>query len=57
MNTSNSGLYYKVIIISWKRCDSSGLQQIVQNNIYRLPESVILDRRPQFAADLTKKSN
>jgi len=36
------------------------LAQLFRNNIWklhRLPESVVLDRRPQFAVDLTKELN
>ena len=34
INTSNSGFYYEVIVSSWKRCNSSGLWQVVQNDSF-----------------------
>ena len=37
-----------------------GLAWLLRNNIwklYRLPESMISDKRPQFAAELTKELN
>ena len=39
---------------------AEGLARLFRDNIwklYRLPESVVLDRRPQFAAKLTKELN
>ena len=36
------------------------LAQLFRNNVWklhRLPESIVLDREPQFIADLTKKLN
>ena len=39
---------------------AEGLAWLLRNNIwklYRLPESMISDKRPQFAAELTKELN
>jgi len=39
---------------------AEGLVRLFQDNVWklhRLPESMMLDRRPQFAAELTKKLN
>jgi len=39
---------------------AEGLARLFRNNIWRLhslPESVVLDRGPQFAAELTKELN
>ena len=37
-----------------------GLAKLFRDNVwelYRLPESILLDREPQFAAEITKKLN
>ena len=39
---------------------AEGLARLFRDNIWKLhglPESVVLDRRPQFAAELTKELN
>jgi len=39
---------------------AEGLVRLFRNNVWklhRLPESVVLDREPQFAAELTKELN
>ena len=37
-----------------------GLARLFRNNVWklhRLPESIVLDRRPQFVAEMTKEMN
>ena len=39
---------------------AEGLARLFRDNVwklYRLPESIVLDRGPQFAAELTRKLN
>ena len=48
------------IIATTEKISAEGLVRLFRNNIwklYRLPESVVLDRGPQFATELTKKLN
>jgi len=43
-----------------ERTSAEGLARLFQNNVWKLhglPESVVLDRGPQFAAELTKELN
>jgi len=51
-------MVYFVVIT--KEISVEGLARLFRDNmwkLYRLPESVILDRRPQFAIELTKELN
>jgi len=53
-----SKMVYFVVIT--KEISVECLARLFRNNmwkLYRLPESVILDRRPQFAIELTKELN
>ena len=48
------------IIATTEKISAEGLVRLFRNNIWklhRLPESVVLDRGPQFATELTKKLN
>ena len=43
-----------------KRMSAEGLARLFKNNtqkLHRLPESIVLDRRPQFATEMTKQLN
>jgi len=43
-----------------ERISTEGLARLFRDNmwkLYKLPESVISDRRPQFAAELTRELN
>ena len=47
-------------VATTERISAEGLTRLFRNNIwklYRLPESVVLDRGPQFAVELTKELN
>ena len=47
-------------IAATKGISVEGLARLFRDNVWKLhglPESVVLDRRPQFAAELTKKLN
>jgi len=47
-------------VTTTERTSAEGLARLFRNNIWKLhglPESVVLDRRPQFAAELTKELN
>ena len=47
-------------VATTERTSVEGLARLFQNNVwklYRLPKSVVLDRGPQFVAELTKKLN
>ena len=47
-------------VATTERTSVEGLARLFQNNLwklYRLPKSVVLDRGPQFVAELTKKLN
>jgi len=47
-------------VATTKRISTEGLARLFRDNmwkLYKLPESVISDRRPQFAAELTRELN
>jgi len=47
-------------VATTKEISAEGLARLFQDNVWKLhglPESVVSDRRPQFAAELTKKLN
>ena len=47
-------------VATTERTSVEGLARLFQDNVwklYRLPKSVVLDRGPQFVAELTKKLN
>ena len=47
-------------VVTTERTLAEGLARLFRDNVWklhRLPESVILDRGPQFAAELTKELN
>jgi len=54
VNTSDSRLHHKITISSWKEYNPSSL---FRNNVWKLhgfPKSVVLDKGPQFVAELNK---
>ena len=54
MNTSDSRLHHKITISSWEGYNPSSL---FRNNVWKLhglPKSAVLDRGPQFVAELNK---
>ena len=47
-------------VVTTEETSAEGLARLLKNNIWRLhglPESMVLNRGPQFAADLTKELN
>ena len=47
-------------VVTMEKMLAEGLTRPFRDNVwrlYRLPESMVLDRRPQFAAELTKELN
>ena len=49
-----------IFVVTIERTSVEGLVRLFRDNVwklYRLPKSIISDKGPQFAADLTKKLN
>jgi len=47
-------------VVTMKEISVEGLARLFRDNIwklYELPKSIVLDRGPQFAAEITKESN
>jgi len=44
-------------IVITEKITAKNLAKLLRDNVWKLPESVILDRKPQFAAELMKKLN
>ena len=47
-------------VVTTEETSAEGLARLFRDNVWklhRLPESVVLDRRPQFAVELTKELN
>ena len=47
-------------VVTTEETSAEGLARLLRDNVWKLhglPESVVLDRRPQFAAELTKELN
>ena len=44
-------------VVTTKRTLEEELARLFRDSMWKLPESIILDRGPQFAVNLTKKLN